>query len=142
MLHAVAEIDADHFGVVVGVEGHALLFVAAAELVVVGHVAVVDRRQVGDAVGPERLRVAQVDPALGRHPGVADGQRAAPGRDGVGRLELRRRADLLDQVEPASQAEDFQPAPAGAQRPLEVVGRDARAGRKSKAAAMSRCRSA
>ena len=86
----VAEVDADDLGVVVGVERTPCLLVAAAELVVVGDVAVVDRGEVGDAVGPERLRVAQVDPALGRHPGVADRQRPAPGRDAVGRLEARR----------------------------------------------------
>ena len=118
--HPVAEVDADDLGIVVGVEGHALLFVAAAELVVVGHVAVVNGRQVGHAVGPERLRVAQVDPALGRHPRVADRQRAAPGRDAVGRFELGGRADLLDQVEPLSQAEDFQAAPAGTECSFQV----------------------
>ena len=81
MIHPVPEIDADHFGIVVGVEDDALLFVAAAELVIVRHVAVVDGRQVGNAVHPERLRVAQVDPALGGQPRVPDGERAGPGRD-------------------------------------------------------------
>ena len=121
MTHPVAQVDADHLGIVVGVEGHALLFVAAAKLMVIGHVAVVNRRQVGHAVHPEGLRVAEVDPALGRHPRVADGQRAAPGRDAIGRLELRRRSDLLDQVEPPSQAENFQAPAAGAERSLDIV---------------------
>ena len=74
--------------------------------------------------------MGEVDPALGRHPRVADGQGASPARDAVGGFELSGRADLLDQVEPMPQTENFQAPTAGAQGSLQVVCRDAWLGRK------------
>ena len=44
-----------------------------AQLVVVGDVAVVDDRDVGERPRPERVAVGDVDQRLGRHAGVADG---------------------------------------------------------------------
>jgi len=64
--HAVAQVDADHLRIIFREESITALFVLAAELVIIRDVAVVDRRQVGHAVRPERLRVAKIDPAFRR----------------------------------------------------------------------------
>ena len=83
----VGEVDADDLGVVLGEEADAALLVDAAQPVVVRDVAVVDGREVGDAAGPERLRVGQVDPALGGQARVADAVAAPEALD----IEGRRR---------------------------------------------------
>ena len=77
---------------------------------IIGHVPVVHGRDVRDAVNPERLRMAEVDPAFGRQPRVSDGHRTGPGRNAVSRLELSGGAHLLHQVEPSTHAKDLQPA--------------------------------
>ena len=62
----------------------------------------------GDAVRPERLRVAEVHLALGGQPGMADAVAAAHRGDAEGRLEPAGRAHLLHQLEVLADAHDLE----------------------------------
>ena len=106
-LQLVREVDADHFRVVLAEEPDALLLVHASQPVVVGDVAVVDRRQVRHAVGPEGLRMREVHPALGGQSGVPDCVAAAHRGDPERRLEARRRTDLLHELQVLADAHDL-----------------------------------
>src|SRR5262249_5977104 len=56
---------------------------------------------------PERLRVAQIDAALGGQARVADAVRAGPLRDPVSLFELLGRADLLGDLQLMAEADDL-----------------------------------
>src|SRR5206468_3685002 len=76
-----------------------------AELYIVGDVSVVDCGEVGMTVCPEGLRVADVDPALGRQTSVADRVRALEAADPKAAVEVGGGADPLHQIEAPSNAE-------------------------------------
>ncbi len=78
-----AKIDGQHFGIIFGIEAHAALLIPPAKLMVVGDVSVVDDSQIGIAVAPERLRVAEIHDRLGGQAGVPDAVRTLETRDAV-----------------------------------------------------------
>ena len=51
------QIDADDFGIVLGIKTNPALLVAAAKLMIVGDVAIVGDGQIGIAMPPEGLRM-------------------------------------------------------------------------------------
>ena len=89
---------------------------AAAPLEVVGQLAVVHDRDVGERVGPVGVGAGDVDVGLGRHAHVADGVRA---REDVEVVLLRHRlgvAEVLDDLERVPEREHL-----GAGHVLDVV---------------------
>ena len=76
----------------------ALVFVDAAELVVVGQLPVVNHRYIGEWIGPEGMGVVYVNPALGSHAHVADAVSASDGADVVALVHGRRGANVLDDL--------------------------------------------
>ena len=65
---------------------------------------VVDDRQVGRSVGPERLGVREIDAALRRQPCVAKPVCATPPRDAELQLQIAGRAHLLDDLQALADA--------------------------------------
>ena len=96
LVDLVSKVNRHHFRIVFRVEADLALFVAAAELVIIRNVAVVNDGQVGELMAPERLRVAQVNLGFGGKPRVAKTVSALELRDAVGLLQVGGRADLLD----------------------------------------------
>src|SRR5262245_873355 len=94
------EIEADDLGIVLGVEADALLLVDPTEAMVVADVPVVDHREIGRPVRPERLGVREVHAALRRQTRVPEAVRARPRGHREVRVEPGRRADLFHDLEP------------------------------------------
>ena len=66
---------------------------------------VVDDGEVRNAAGPERLRVGKIDPALGGEAGMADPVRPRERRGRERGIEVPRRAHVLDDLEPLTEAD-------------------------------------
>ena len=84
LVDLVSKVNRHNFRIVFGVEADLALFVAAAELVIIRNVAVVNNGQVGELVAAKRLRVAEVDFGLGGKSRVAKTVSALELRNAVG----------------------------------------------------------
>ncbi len=85
-----------------------MLFVAAAELVIICDVTVVNNGQVADLVAAERLRMAEIDLGFGGETRVADAVRALHLRNSVFTIEVGGRTDLLHDFQASPHADDFE----------------------------------
>src|SRR5262249_15245539 len=72
-----------------------------------GNVAIMRRSHIQRAVGPERLRVTEVDAAFGRQTRVGNSVRAAGTRDTEALLEVFWRANLFHNVERTAKGDHF-----------------------------------
>ena len=98
-LHPVREVDRDQLGVVAGLEAEPLLLEQPPQRVVVRELAVVDDRDVGERLGPERMAMGDGRDRLRRHPHVAEPVRAAERRDVVAGVRLMGVAGVLHDLE-------------------------------------------
>ena len=79
--------------------------------------------QIGDAVGPERLRMREVDAALRREAGMADAVAAPEAGHGEGTFEVARRPDLLEELEVAAEADELEILAWPLERPGDLASR-------------------
>ena len=115
--HLLGQVDGDDLGVALALEAMAGPLEAATPVEVVGELAVVHDRHVGEGVGPVRVGARDVDVALGGHPHVADGVRAPERRQAVGGRHRLGVAEVLDDLQRVAERQHL-----AAGHILQVVG--------------------